>query len=77
MNYPDPFGFNPGNPEMLVKVINGCAINGHFWVFLSAGTNVSFNVQVIDENNGHHVLYHNNDLTAAFPVQDVNALPCP
>ena len=69
--------FNAGNPEMLVKVIDGCPVNGHFWVFLSAGTNVSFNVLVVDKNNGHAVLYHNNDLTPAFPVQDVNALTCP
>ena len=69
--------FNASNPEMLVKLINGCPLNGHFWVFLSAGTNVSFDVTVFDEHNGHTVTYHNPDLNPAFPVQDVNALTCP
>src|SRR5260370_41190303 len=66
--------FSPDNPEMLVKMVNGCGLNSHFWVFTSAGTNVGFTVTVTDTTNGHSVAYTNPDLTAAFPVQDTRPL---
>jgi hypothetical protein len=69
--------FQATNPEMLVKVINGCALNSHFWVFYSAGTNVGFTVTVTDTKTTHSVKYQNTDLTAAPPEQDTGALPCP
>jgi hypothetical protein len=40
------FFFEPDNPEMLVKVVNGCAINGHWWVFGSAATDLSYKVNI-------------------------------
>jgi hypothetical protein len=69
--------FSADNPEMLVKVLNACALNGRFWVFTSAGTNVGFTVTVFDTANGHSKSYSNADHTAALPVQDTSALPCP
>jgi hypothetical protein len=69
--------FGPDNPEMLFKMINGCALNSRFWVFISAGTNVAFTVNVFDTATGHTATYNNPDNTAAFPVQDTNALTCP
>ena len=62
---------------MLIKVINGCAVNERFWVFYSAGTNVGFKVTVTDTQTGHSVKYQNTDLTAAPPEQDTSALACP
>lgn len=69
--------FGADNPEMLFKMVNGCILNNRFWVFISAGTNVGFTVTVTDTTNGHAASYVNPDLTAAFPVQDTSALPCP
>jgi hypothetical protein len=69
--------FNAANPEMLIKVLDGCALNNHFWVFYAAVTNVSFQVTVKDTKTGHTATYHNPDLTAAAPIQDTSALPCP
>jgi hypothetical protein len=69
--------FDSANPEMLIKVINGCAINNHFWVFYAAVTNVSFQVTVKDTKTGHTATYHNPDLTTAAPIQDTSALTCP
>jgi hypothetical protein len=69
--------FQSTNPEMLIKVINGCAVNERFWVFYSAGTNVGFKVTVTDTQTGHSVKYQNTDLTAAPPEQDTSALACP
>lgn len=40
--------FGRDNPEMLVKVVKGCAINGHWWVFGSAATDLEYNVYVGD-----------------------------
>jgi hypothetical protein len=68
--------FSPDNPEMLVKVLNGCSGNGNFWVFASAGTNVGLTMTVTDTRTGRVKTYSNPDLTPAMPVQDTSALPC-
>ncbi len=69
--------FNPSNPEMLIKVLDGCTVNNHFWVFYSAGTDVGFHVTVKDSKTGHMVSYSNPLHTAAPPVQDTSAFVCP
>jgi len=67
--------FAPDNPEMLVKVLNGCTFNNHYWVYVTAGTNVGFTVTVKDTTLGHVAkTYTNPDLTEAPPVQDTLAL---
>jgi hypothetical protein len=68
--------FNPGNPEMLVKVLNGCGLGGHYWVFYAAGTNVGLTTTVTDTVTGAHKTYTHAAGTAAPPVQDTSALPC-
>lgn len=69
--------FTQDNPEVLVKVLNGCAINNHFWVFVTAGTNIGFTVHVKDTTTSLTSNYENQDNTAAVPVQDTKAFPCP
>jgi len=70
--------FSPTNPEMLVKVIDGCAVNDRFWAFLAADTNVGYTVTIADTQTGKTKTYINPDLTAALPVQDTSALrSCP
>jgi hypothetical protein len=66
--------FDPATPEMLVKVVNGCALNDRYWVFISAATNVGFNVTVTDTALAGSKTYTNPDRTAAVPVQDTTAL---
>ncbi len=68
--------FSADNPEMLVKVVDGCTVDGKYWVFYSAATNVGLKVTVTDTQTGAAVVYTNPDLTAAPPVQDTGALPC-
>jgi uncharacterized repeat protein (TIGR01451 family) len=68
--------FDQSNPEMLIKVLDACAIEQTFWVFYSATTNVGLTVTVTDTQTGHSVTYTNPDLTAAPPIQDTRALPC-
>jgi lysophospholipase L1-like esterase len=40
--------FFDGNPEVLVKVLNGCGSNGHFWLFASPTTNLGYVLEVED-----------------------------
>jgi hypothetical protein len=68
--------FGPDNPEMLLKVLDGCALNGHFWIFYSAGTNVGLTTTVRDTVTGSVWTRTNPDLRAAPPEQDTSALPC-
>jgi hypothetical protein len=69
--------FTPDNPEVLIKLVNGCAISNHHWVFLSPATNVGFTITVLDTVTGQTVSYDNADLHAADPVQDTGTLNCP
>ena len=69
--------FNANNPEMLIKILDGCALTNHFWVFFAATTNVGFTVTVTDTETGNFATYTNLDKHAAPPVQDTSALPCP
>jgi hypothetical protein len=69
--------FGAGDPEMLVRVIDGCSLNARFWVFVAAATNAGFTVTVTDTVTGHQAVYQNPDLTPAQAVQDTSALACP
>ena len=70
--------FDPTNPELLLKVLNGCAITGHYWVYFSAGTNAGFVLTIEDLVLGGSppYVYTNLDLTAPPAIQDIYALPC-
>jgi hypothetical protein len=69
--------FSQDNPEVLVKVLNGCGVNNKFWVFITAGTNVGFNLHLLDTVTAAALTYSNTDGVPAVPVQDTSALPCP
>jgi hypothetical protein len=68
--------FSPDNPEFLIKVLDGCGINGSHWVFFSAGTNVGLTLTVTDTVTGRTFIRNNPDGTAVPTVQDTAALPC-
>ena len=40
--------FDSTNPELLVKVVNGCWLNDHWWVFGSAATDLDYRIEVGD-----------------------------
>lgn len=69
--------FSADNPEVVVKVLNGCSVNGAYWVFYVAGTNVGMTTTVTDTKTGRVKTYRNPDLTQAAPVQDTSAFTCP
>ena len=44
--------FDPANVELAVKVLDGRGVNGHFWVYAGALTDLDFAVQVTDRETG-------------------------
>jgi hypothetical protein len=51
--------FDPANLELMVKVLDGRAINGHFWVFYGALSDVEYTITVTDTATGGKRTYHN------------------
>jgi hypothetical protein len=57
--------FNPANLELTVKVLDGRAVNGHFWVFYGSLSDVEFTITVTDSLTGIKKTYHNPPYTLA------------
>jgi hypothetical protein len=51
--------FTPDNVDLTVKVLDGTAINGHFWVFYGSLSNVAFTLIVTDTQTGTTKTYMN------------------
>jgi hypothetical protein len=70
--------FASSNVESVVKVIDGCALNGHYWVFAGGLTNVKVQLTVTDMQTSKSVTYTNPQNTEFQPIQDTSALAtCP
>ena len=67
--------FNRDNAEVLVKVLNGCHLTGHYWVYVAPVTDLAFNlyVQGADGSNWSH---HNRLGETAASRSDNFAFPC-
>jgi hypothetical protein len=66
--------FEPSNAELLVKVLDACAVNDRYWVFLSAATDLGFEVRVEDlAVDGLSKTYSNEPGSTAIAVTDVEA----
>lgn len=44
--------FHPANLEVLIKVLDGCGVNEHYWTYLAGTTDVEFTVWVADTLRG-------------------------
>ena len=51
--------FDPNNLELMVKVLDGGGVNGHFWVFYGALSDVDYTIKVTDTATGAMRTYHN------------------
>jgi endonuclease I len=65
--------FNSANVEILLKVLDGCGLNQHFWVFAGGLTNVRTTLTVTDTRTGQVKTYDNPQGTAFLPIQDTAA----
>jgi len=66
--------FNEANVELVVKVLDGRAINGSFWVFYGALTNVQYTLKITDTVTGRVRTYQNPSGKMASAA-DTNAFP--
>jgi hypothetical protein len=69
--------FDPANVELIVKVLDACAVNQRFWVFSGGLTNVNTTVTVTDTRTGIVKTYTNPQSTPFKPIQDTGAFTCP
>ncbi len=83
--------FSPDNPEMLLKVLDGCGVNGHWWVFGSAATDLRYRISVWDHASERDstnrfatvryehtdgVIVGSNGFSRVGVINDVQAFPC-
>ena len=70
--------FDPSNVEIVTKVVRGCGINAHYWVFASGLTNTGVTLNYIDLASGVQQTYRSAAGTAFQPIQDTSAFAtCP
>jgi predicted esterase len=70
--------FTPSNLELDVKVLDGCGVNGKWWVFAAGLTNVGVALTVTDTQTGEQRRYVSDRGTAFQPIQDTSAFAgCP
>ncbi|MEM1245625.1 MAG: Calx-beta domain-containing protein [Acidobacteriota bacterium] len=68
--------FDAANVEVVVKVLDACAINQNFWVFAGGLTDVEVELRVTDTVTGARATYDNRQGEAFQPVLDTAALSC-
>ncbi len=68
--------FDPDNWELMVKVLDGCAINSKFWVYSSASTDVGYTMTITDVATGAQKEYSNPLGRIALTVTDNQAFAC-
>ncbi len=70
--------FDSDNLEMLVKVLDGCSITNHFWVFAAATTDVEYTLTVTDKMTGATSVYTNPLGVSSAAITDTEAFAtCP
>ena len=68
--------FDSTNWEVLIKVLDGCALNGHVWVFGASTTNLGYLIRVTDTVTGAVKEYRNEPGLPAAAITDVTAFEC-
>ena len=67
--------FERDNAEVLIKVLDGCGVNGHRWVFVAPVTDLAFNL-VVESPDGQRWTHANALGQTADAASDVSAFPC-
>ena len=65
--------FGEENWEVLVKILDGCSINEHVWVYAASSTNLGFSIQVEDTVTSETREYRNETGVPAAAVADAEA----
>jgi hypothetical protein len=70
--------FDPANVEVVIKVLDGCGVNGHIWVFAGGLTDVRVDLTIRDTRTGAVRTYRNPQGAPFQPIQDTAAFSaCP
>lgn len=67
--------FDEDNWEMLIKVLDGCAVNGHHWVYGASTTDLGYEIRVTDTTTGDFKEYRNEPGRPAPAITDGKAFP--
>ncbi len=68
--------FDAASIELVVKVLDGCRINGHYWVFGAGLTDVEVTMTVRDVDNGEELTWTNPQGVRFEPIADRTAVVC-
>ena len=68
--------FSPRNVELIVKVLDGCALNGHRWVLMGGLTDVGVEILVTDSESGEAKMYGRPEGSPFATMFDVTAFSC-
>ena len=68
--------FSPANLELDVKVLDGCGVNGKWWVFAAGLTDVGVTITVTDTVSGLQRSYGSPRGKPFAPIQDTAAFGC-
>jgi hypothetical protein len=70
--------FREENIEMVIKVLDACSFDGHYWLFAGGLTNVEVDIVVTDTETGTERVYRNPPGQPFQPIQDTSAFAtCP
>lgn len=71
--------FDRNNWEVLIKILDGCALNRHVWIFGASTTDLGYAIRVTDTATGEVRSYRNEPGTPAPAITDSTAFPngCP
>ncbi len=67
--------FERDNAEVLIKVLDGCGVNGHRWVFVAPVTDLAFNL-IVESPDGQRWTHKNRLGQTADAASDVAAFGC-
>ncbi len=67
--------FEPDNWEILIKVLDGCALNGHVWVYGASTTDIGYQIRVTDSMTAAVKEYRNDPGVPAPAITDAKAFP--
>jgi hypothetical protein len=68
--------FSPNNLEIFIKILNGCSINDHWWLYISGLTDMATEIEIVDRMTDTATTYFNPQDTPFQAVSDVQAFPC-
>jgi hypothetical protein len=68
--------FDPDNVEVFAKVLDGCAINGHYWVFAAGLTDLEARLRLTDSITGDTQFFRSPAGELFEPVVQLARFPC-